>query len=75
LPGPQTPSCDDQPPTRDEEQSERHTVTRLAYRIVTSWPNTARLLAVIVVAFGLVIFGLWLLQVDVQVGPLRIMRR
>lgn len=75
LPGRQAGSCDDEPLPRAEPHDERHTLTRLADRIVTSWPNTLRLLAVITVLFGLLIFGLWLLQIDLQLGPLHITRR
>jgi hypothetical protein len=75
LPDGQHPSCDDQSLTNDEPCDERHALTRLADRIVTSWANTTRLLVVLTVLIVLLTAALWLLPVDVRIGPFQIIRR
>jgi hypothetical protein len=50
-------------------------VIGLASRILMSWASTWRCICLLIVASALVISGLWLLKVDVRIGPLEITGR
>lgn len=79
LPPPQPPPCDEVPSSHDEPRDERSTVTRLALAALVSWERTFRLLVLIgvlsVVLVGLVLLAMWLLPIDISLGPLQITRR
>lgn len=75
LPGWQSHSCDDSPSQSAERHDERHALIRLADRILTSWANTARVLIVLGVLTALVTGALWLLDINIHIGSVRITSR
>lgn len=52
-----------------------HEVTSLAEEILSTWEKTFRAVFVIVVLLGVIIVGLWLLPIDLHIGPVQITRR
>lgn len=60
--------------TSAERHDERRALIGLAGRVLGTWGHTARLLAIVTVVLGVFITGLWLLQVEVDLGPLHIGR-
>jgi hypothetical protein len=79
LPPPQHPSCDEVPLPHDEPHDERSGVIRLALAALVSWPRTLRFLTItgvlLAVVTSVVVTTVWLLPIDVAVGPIEIGRR
>jgi hypothetical protein len=68
-------SCADRCDERyDERPPGTHPVYSLTDRTLANWGRTARALALIVVVVGMFIAGLWLLNIEVTVGPVHIGR-
>lgn len=74
CPGNQPPpeQVGDQSPANDERLDE---VTSLAEEILSTWAKTFRAVFVIVVVLSVIIVGLWLLRVDLHIGPVQITRK
>jgi hypothetical protein len=50
----------------------RAPVTSLAEEILSTWEKTFRAVFVIVVLLAVIIVGLWLLPIDLHIGPVQI---
>lgn len=71
TPSPHQAVCDDQAPTCAEQHP---TLIGVAGRMLTSWPDTARFLLVLAVLAALVGGLLWLVPLDLVLGPIKISR-
>jgi hypothetical protein len=68
-----SPPCDDRYDERyDERYPGEHPAYSLTDRILTNWGRTGRALTLIVVIVGMLVAGMWLLNLEVTVGPVHI---
>ncbi|MFD2467843.1 hypothetical protein [Amycolatopsis silviterrae] len=68
----QSPDSDGRLPEESEATSETN---RTLHNALSSWSHTWRLIAITVTVLGMVITGIWLLRVNVELGPLRVIGR
>jgi hypothetical protein len=71
--------CDEVSPADDEPRDKRSTPFSLALAALVSWPATLRMLtvilAVIIVLAVITLLAVWLLPIDVSVGPVQVTGR
>jgi hypothetical protein len=65
---------DDRSPSCDDRHAPEHPVYSLTDRTLASWGRTWRALVLIVAIVGLLVGGMWLLNIEATIGPVHIGR-
>lgn len=77
-----TPDDEHLPPSREAgfdasrpESAERRLAFSFAEHVLANWGRTARAIAVTVAVLGLALLALWLLPIDLKLGPVLVSTR
>jgi hypothetical protein len=73
--GDQEPAALPAPGGDSASRDQRHAALALVERILATWGHTTRAILFASTLLGIVVFALWLMPIELQIGPVRLFRR